>query len=125
MSVSLVIEKMTSIQDHLRNLAADVENLQISFDGQTTPNAPPKMDNKLPGNFVGAILAQEEYTEQLLSHLQGKINYLANSLYPNSKGAMLSTEAAKAMAAKLAPRVSQTAPLETGTLTEILKGNII
>lgn len=125
MSVSLVIEKMTSIQDHLRNLAADVENLQISFDGQTTPNSPPKMENKLPGNFVGAILAQEEYTEQLLSHLQSKINYLANSLYPNSKGSMLSTEAAKAMAAKLAPRVPQTTPLETGTLTEMPKGNII
>ena len=103
MSVSTVIEKMTLIQDRLRELASDIENLQISFDGQTTTNAPPKMENKLPGNFVGAVLAQEEYTIELISHLQSKINYLANSLYPNSRGATLASEATKAMAQKLAP----------------------
>ena len=111
MSVSLVIEKMALIQDRLRELASDVENLQLSFDGQTTPNAPPKMENKLPGNFVGAVLAQEEYTIELLAHLQSKINFLANSLYPNSRGATLASEATKAMAQKLAPARVPEAPL--------------
>lgn len=105
MSVITVIEKMTTIQAQLKELASEVENIQISFDGQTTPNAPPKLENKLPGNFVGAVLAQEEYTIELISHLQSKINFLANSLYPNSKGAALSAEAARAMAAKLATRI--------------------
>lgn len=112
MSVTTVIEKMANIQDRLRELASDIENIQLSFDGQATPDAPPKVDKTLPGNFVGAVIAQEEYTLQLISHLQSKINFLANSLYPNSKGAMLSNEAAKAMAQKLAPRTGIGAALE-------------
>lgn len=112
MSVTTVIEKMANIQDRLRELASDIENIQLSFDGQATPDAPPKVDKTLPGNFVGAVIAQEEYTLQLISHLQGKINFLANSLYPNSKGAALSAEAARAMAAKLAPRTGIGAALE-------------
>lgn len=112
MSVSIVIEKMTLIQDRLRELASDIENIQISFDGQTTPNAPPKSEKTLPGNFVGAVIAQEDYTLQLISHLQGKINFLANSLYPNSQGQTLSKEAHKAMVQKLALRTGIEAPLE-------------
>ena len=104
MSVTTVIEKMANIQDRLRELASDIENIQLSFDGQATSDAPPKVDKTLPGNFVGAVIAQEEYTLQLISHLQGKINFLANSLYPNSRGQVLATEATKAMAQKLQPR---------------------
>ena len=119
MSVTKVIQQMTSIQDRIRELASDVENLQLSFDGQSSPNSPPKMENTLPGNFIGAVLAQEEYTEHLLAHLQGKINFLANSLYPNSNAGALSAEATRAMAQKLAPRVS-------GPITkEFPKENII
>lgn len=108
MSVSSVIAKMTSIEERLRELASDVENLQLSFDGQSTPNAPPKLENLLPSNFVGAILTHEDYVLQLIGHLQGKLNFLGNSLYPNSKGQALSNEAAKAMAEKLAPRNAAT-----------------
>lgn len=122
MSVSQVIAKMTAIQERLRELASDVENIQIAFDGQTSPDAPPKMDAIAPSNFIGATLVHEEYIERLLAHLQGKLNYLANSLYPNSAGAKAAEAATRAMAQKLAPisglprspdvKVSENIPLE-------------
>ena len=104
MSVSTVIEKMTTIQAQLKELASEVENIQISFDGQVSANAIPKMEAITPSNFVGAVIVQEEYTEVLIGHLRSRLNFLANSLYPNSRGAALSAEATRAMAAKLAPR---------------------